>query len=150
MKSLAIIGTGIAGMACGYHLHNDYAVTVYEKNNYIGGHTNAVDVEEDARFMPIDTGFIVYNEVNYPQLTKLFNDLGVATQPSDMSFSVQHRPTNLEFCGSGFSGLFAQRKNLFNPTFWLLLSDINRFNNECPEVLSDPRFATMTIRHGGS
>jgi len=145
MKSLAIIGTGIAGMACGYYLQNEYALTVYEKNDYVGGHTHAVDVEEDARFIPIDTGFIVYNEVNYPNLTTLFQELGVATQPSDMSFSVQHQPTGLEFCGSGISGLFAQRKNLFHPPFWLLLSDINRFNKECPEVLTDPRFAQMTI-----
>ncbi len=86
MKSLAIIGTGIAGMACGYYLHKEYAVTVYEKNDYVGGHTHAVDVEEDARFIPIDTGFIIYNEVSYPHLTKLFEELGVATQPSDMSF----------------------------------------------------------------
>ena len=145
MKSLAIIGTGIAGMACGYYLHKDYAVTVYEKNDYVGGHTHAVDVEEEARFIPIDIGFIVYNEVSYPNLTALFAELGVATQPSEMSFSVQYQPTGLEFCSSGLSGLFAQRKNLFNPAFWLLLSDINRFNKECLEALTDPRFASMTL-----
>jgi len=146
MKSLAIIGTGIAGMACGYRLHKEYHVTVYEKNRYAGGHTNAVDVEEEARLFPIDTGFIVYNEVNYPQLTQLFRELGVASKPAPMSFSVQHEPTGLEFCGSGWSGLFAQRKNIFNSQFWRLLKEINRFNKECLEVLDNPRYAEITLQ----
>src|SRR5471030_2266246 len=117
MKSLAVIGTGIAGMACAYRLRKDFALTVYEKNDYVGGHTNTVYALEDERAIPIDTGFMVYNEVTYPHLTRLFAELGVQTKPAPMSFSVQHVPSGTEFCGSGVTGLFAQRKNLGRPRF---------------------------------
>src|SRR5438309_10220791 len=126
MKTLAIIGTGIAGMACGHFLHPRYELTLYERNPYAGGHTNTVEVDEDGTSVPIDTGFMVYNEVTYPELTKLFRDLNVATKPTSMSFSIQHVPSGLEFCGSGFRGLFAQRKNLLNVRFWKLLLEIKR------------------------
>jgi len=146
MKTLAIIGTGIAGMACGYHLQKRFDLTVYEKNDYVGGHTNTVEVEEAGKRLPIDTGFMVYNEVTYPHLVQLFKELGVRTKPTSMSFSVQYKPTGLEFCGSGMKGLFAQRRNLFRPSYWVLLSEINRFNKQAIEVLVDPRFAKMTLR----
>jgi predicted NAD/FAD-binding protein len=145
VKSLAIIGTGIAGMACGYHLSRRFDLTVYEKNGYIGGHTHTVEVPEQNRQIPIDTGFIVYNETNYPELTRLFAELKVPTQATEMSFSVQHQPTGLEFCGTGWSGLFAQRKNIFNGSFWTLLKEIDRFNREAPEVLTHERYADSTL-----
>lgn len=146
MKRLAIIGTGIAGMVCGYRLHKKYDLTVYEKNDYIGGHTNTVFALEDGRVIPIDTGFMVYNEVTYPALTQLFAELDVKTQPAPMTFSVQHVPTGLEFCGSGLSGLFSQRANLFRPSFWKLLAEINRFNTQAPQILDDPKDQTLTLR----
>lgn len=145
MEKLAIIGTGVAGMACGYFLSKKYELTVYEKNDYIGGHTNTVMVNEDGQSIPVDTGFIVYNEVTYPNLTRMFKELAVVTKPTSMSFSVQHVPSGLEYCGSGLSGLFAQRKNIFNPRFIRMLKQINRFNNECTEVLDDNKYAGYSL-----
>jgi len=145
MSSIAIIGTGIAGLGCGYFLRGRHRLTWYEKNHYIGGHTNTVSVEEDGGSIRIDTGFIVYNETTYPNLTRLFRELEVETAPSSMSFSVQHLPSGLEYCGSGLNGLFSQRKNLMNPRFINLLRQINRFNQQCPEVLDHPRYAACTL-----
>lgn len=140
-----MIGTGIAGMGCGYLLHRRYELTFYEKNSYIGGHTNTLTVDEDGREVKIDAGFIVYNEVTYPNLTRLFKELGVETKPTSMSFSVQHLPSRLEFSGSGYGGLFAQPGNLFNLKYLKMLWQINRFNTECVEVLSDSRYARYTL-----
>jgi predicted NAD/FAD-binding protein len=153
MSSIAIIGTGIAGLACGYFLHGRHRLQIYEKNHYIGGHTNTVSAEENGRAIPIDAGFIVYNETTYPNLTRLFRELNVETAPSSMTFSVQHLPSGLEFCGTGLNGLFSQRKNLLNPRFIRLLLQINRFNRQCLEVLDQPRYAGCTlieyVRGGG-
>jgi len=146
MKSIAIIGTGIAGMACGHFLHPRYDLTVYERNDYAGGHTNTVLVSEEGRTIPVDTGFMVYNEVTYPELTKLLAALNVETKPTSMSFSVQHVPSGLEFCGSGLNGLFAQRKNLVKPRFWKLLWEINRFNAEAPKILDDPKYEDYSLK----
>ncbi|MBL8151870.1 MAG: NAD(P)-binding protein, partial [Blastocatellia bacterium] len=101
MQSIAIIGTGIAGMGCGYFLHKKFQLTYYEKNNYIGGHTYTQTIDEDGKEIKIDAGFIVYNEVTYPNLTRLFKELDVKTKPTSMSFSFQHVPSGLEFIGSG-------------------------------------------------
>lgn len=146
MKRAAVVGTGIAGMAAGYFLRNQFQVTFYEKNERPGGHTNTVFVKEKGRDLPIDTGFIVYNEVTYPNLIKFFDKLGVATMPADMSFSVRHEPLGLEYCGTGWNGIFAQRRNLFNPRFWKLLLRINRFNQECLEILNRPEYEFMSLR----
>ena len=132
-------------MASAFHLHGLFDITLYEQNNYVGGHTNSVEVLEDGRPLRIDTGFIVYNEVTYPNLTALFRELNVQTQPAPMSFSVQHVPSGLEFCGSGWLGLFAQRRNAVNPRFWRLLREIARFNAQSPAILDDPRYAHHTL-----
>jgi predicted NAD/FAD-binding protein len=144
-KRIAIIGTGIAGMSAAHKLHRDFELTLYEKNQYVGGHTNTVTVNEDGAEIPIDTGFMVYNEVTYPNLTRLFQELQVATKPTSMSFSVQHLPSGLEFAGTGFRGLFAQSKNLFKPSHWQLLREIHQFNSRCREVLIEDRFQPMTL-----
>jgi predicted NAD/FAD-binding protein len=144
-KRLAIIGTGIAGMAAAHKLHQDFELTIYEKNNYVGGHTNTVTVLEGEKLLPIDTGFMVYNEVTYPNLTRLFSELNIATKPTSMSFSVQHLPSQLEFAGTGFRGLFAQTKNLFRPGYWQFIREIDRFNSTCGEVLTDLRFENVTL-----
>jgi predicted NAD/FAD-binding protein len=146
MQNIAIIGTGIAGMACGHFLHRKYNVTFYEQNNYIGGHTNTITVDEDGFAVHIDTGFMVFNHVTYPHLTKLFNDLDVPTMQTSMSFSVQHVPTGLEYCGSGLNGLFAQRKNLLSPRFIKMLMQISRFNTESVKILDDERYASHTLK----
>ena len=113
-KKVAIIGTGISGLACAHFLQHDYQLSLFEKDNRIGGHSHTVMAGND----PIDTGFMVYNEVTYPLLTRLFADLNVATKPTSMSFSVQHTGENLEFNGGSLNLLFGQRRNLFRPRFW--------------------------------
>jgi len=145
MESIAIIGTGIAGMACGYFLKDEYDVTFYEKNKTPGGHTNTITVDENGKPVFIDTGFMVYNEITYPNLTRFFKELKIPTKPTSMSFSVQYLPTGLEYCGTGVSGLFAQRRNIFNLRFIRLLSVIDRFNKESVEVLTNDRYQSYTI-----
>jgi uncharacterized protein len=145
MQTLAIIGTGIAGLGCAHFLHSRFKLSLYEQNDYAGGHTNTITVDEAGRPVSFDTGFMVYNEVTYPNLTRLFKDLDVATKPTDMSFSVQHLPTALEYNGTSLNHLFGQRRNLLNPGFWKLLLTINRFNAEAVAALDDPRFAEMTL-----
>ncbi len=145
MKRIAIIGTGIAGLGCAHFLHRRCHLTIYEKNDYPGGHTNTVAVPENDRFVPIDTGFMVFNQVTYPNLTRLFRELEVGIQPAPMSFSVQHRPTGLEFCGSSLNHLFAQRSNLLRPRFWRMLMQINRFNAEAMTALNSTEFQNHTL-----
>lgn len=148
MPKLAIIGTGIAGLGTAHFLHRDFDLTLFEQNNYIGGHTNTVTVKEKStgRSLAIDTGFMVYNEVTYPHLTRLFAELEVPTQPTDMSFSVHHRDLGLEFCGSSWNHLFAQRRNVFSRRFWKMLSAIGRFNAEAVAALDDPTTQALTLR----
>jgi hypothetical protein len=146
VKTLAIIGTGIAGLGCAHFLHERFDLTLYEQNDYAGGHTNTVVVEEAGRAVPIDTGFMVFNHVTYPNLTRLFRGLGVATEPAPMSFSVQHAPSGLEYNGGSLNLLFGQRRNLVNPRHWRMLAQIHRFNSEAVEALDDARFATMSLR----
>jgi predicted NAD/FAD-binding protein len=145
VKRVAIIGTGIAGLGCAHFLHHRFDLTLYEKNGYTGGHTNTISVTEENCSVPIDTGFMVFNEVTYPNLTRLFRELGVAIKPAPMSFSVQHLPTGLEFCGTSLNHLFGQRKNLFRPRFWKMILQINRFNTEAVEALTSPRFQHQTL-----
>ena len=127
VETLAIIGTGIAGLGCAHALQRRFALTLYEQGGHVGGHAHTVQVEDAAGTIPIDTGFMTFNHVTYPQLTRLFGALGVATQPSSMSFSVQHRPAGLEFCGSSLDHLFGQRRNLISLRFWRMLLTIDRF-----------------------
>ena len=145
MKRVAIIGTGIAGLGCAHFLHRQFDLTLYEKNDYAGGHTNTIAVAEENRSVLIDTGFMVFNEVTYPNLTRLFRELGVALQPAPMSFSVQHLPTGLEFCGTSLNHIFGQRKNLLRPRFWKMILQINRFNSEAIEALTSPQFQNHTL-----
>jgi len=142
---IAIVGSGIAGLGCAHFLHSRLDLTIFEQNDYPGGHTNTVTVDEPGRAAPIDTGFMVFNEVTYPNLTRLFRELGVATRPASMSFSVQHVPSGLEFNGSGLNHLFAQRRNLLRPRFWQMLRQINRFNAEAVAALNDPALADHTV-----
>lgn len=145
MKSLAVIGTGISGLSCAWFLRDRFQLTVFEKNDYIGGHTNTVTVDEDGRPVPIDTGFMVFNHITYPLLTRLFRELDVATKPTDMSFSVQHRPSGVEYNGGSVGLLFGQRKNLLSPRHWRMLFAIDRFNKEAIPALEDPQYREMTL-----
>ena len=145
MTSIAIIGTGIAGMGCGHFLHASHRLTFYERNAYVGGHTNTVTLDEDGAPVHVDTGFMVYNEATYPNLTRLFRLLSAPTVETEMSFSVQHTASGLEWCGSGVNGLFAQRRNLFRPSHYRFLSEVHRFNRTSPEVLDGAEFASSTV-----
>jgi len=146
MESLAIIGTGIAGLGCAHFLRDRYDLTLFEAGKHVGGHSNTVEVQENGREVPVDTGFMVYNEVTYPLLTQLFAELEVETKETTMSFSVQHKPSGLEWNGASMNTLFAQRRNLFNPRHWRFLLQLNRFNNEAEAALNDPQWEKMTLR----
>jgi uncharacterized protein len=147
MTRLAIVGTGIAGLGCAHFLHRDFDVTLYEQNSYAGGHSNTVLVDEPgtSRSLPVDTGFMVFNRVTYPQLVRLFGQLGVETKPTTMSFSVRHADSGLEYNGSSLNHLFAQRRNLLSPKFYRMLGSINRFNGEAVAALDDPSIKEMTL-----
>jgi predicted NAD/FAD-binding protein len=147
MTRIAIVGTGIAGLGCAHFLHRDFDVTIYEQNAYAGGHSNTVSVEESGTAAPlaIDTGFMVFNRVTYPHLNRLFAQFGVETKPTQMSFSVRHAGSGLEYNGSSLNHLFAQRRNLLSPRFYRMLGSINRFNREAVEALDDPSVQEMTL-----
>jgi len=127
VEKIAVIGTGVAGLGCAWNLRGKADITLFEQEARPGGHSNTVPVDEDGREVPIDTGFIVCNRVTYPNLMRLFDELGVELQPSEMSFSVQHLPSGLEYNGMGFFKLFAQKRNLARPRFLRLLYQISRF-----------------------
>ena len=145
MEKLAIIGTGIAGMGCGHLLHKKYDLTIFEQDNYIGGHTNTVTVDEEGQPVYMDTGFMVFNFETYPNLCNLFKEINAPIKKTYMSFSVQHTQTGLEYCGSGLNGLFAQRKNIFNVRYIKMLTQITRFNKESVKVLDNPRFQNYSL-----
>lgn len=126
-QSVAVVGSGVSGLSAAWLLSRRHRVTLYEKLAHIGGHANTVHVAGPAGDVAVDTGFIVYNPPNYPNLVALFEHLGVPTQESDMSFAVSLDDGGLEYSGSGLNGLFAQRRNLLRPSFWSLLSDLKRF-----------------------
>ena len=142
---LAIIGTGISGMACGHFLQKEFDVYLYEQNKHIGGHSLTAEAEESGKQIPIDMGFMVFNKKTYPNLTRLFDELKVPYKRSNMSFSVQHLPKGLEYCGSGLSRLFGQRKNIFSLRHWRMLFQINRFNKEAVEALESGQYDSHSL-----
>ncbi|TDQ08778.1 NAD(P)/FAD-dependent oxidoreductase [Pedobacter metabolipauper] len=145
MEKIAIIGTGIAGMGCGHFLHKKYDLTFYEELDYIGGHTNTITVNEDGATVHLDTGFMVFNYRTYPHLTQLFEQIKAPVKKTEMSFSVQYLPDQLEYSGSSLNHLFAQRRNIFKPSYLRMLLEINRFNTQCLQVLYNPQYADYTI-----
>ena len=136
--SVAVVGTGIAGMSAAWLLSQRHSVTVYEKNGRIGGHTNTVEVPGLDGPIAVDTGFIVYNEANYPNLVALLDHLGVPTKLSDMSFGVSINDGALEYAAGATLGLFAQRRNALRPRFWRMLRDIQRFHACGPALVNEP------------
>ncbi|MDP2358085.1 MAG: FAD-dependent oxidoreductase [Beijerinckiaceae bacterium] len=124
---IAVIGAGVTGLAAAWLLSTHHRVTLYEAGPKLGGHSNTVMVDCAEGRIPVDTGFIVYNELTYPNLIAMFEHLGVATKASDMSFAVSMDRGATEYCGSGLGGLFAQKGNLLNPRFWRMCADLVRF-----------------------
>ncbi|BDM63537.1 amine oxidase [Shewanella sp. NFH-SH190041] len=139
MKHIAIIGSGIAGLTCAHLLSKHHRVTVFEANDYIGGHTATVDIELNGRQWAIDTGFIVFNDRTYPNFLNLMKGIDITPMPTQMSFSVQNLNSGLEYNGHGFFSLFAQKRNWLRPAFWRFLAEIVRFNHKANGLYQDER-----------
>lgn len=145
-QRIAVIGSGIGGMAAAWYLSSRHEVTLFEVDDRLGGHTATVDVELEGRAYAIDTGFIVFNDWTYPHFQRLMARLGVASQATEMSFSVHETAEDFEYNGHTLATLFAQRRNLFRPRFYGLLRDILRFNREATRELEDGRLnPAMTL-----
>lgn len=135
---IAVIGSGIAGLASAWLLSRRHEVTLFEANDYLGGHTHTHDIELDGRRYAVDTGFIVHNPVHYPLLTRLFDELGVASQSTTMSFAVHNEASELEYNATSLDALFCQRRNLLSPRFIGMVRDLFRFYREAPALLHGP------------
>ena len=133
---IAIVGSGISGLTCAHYLHPDHDIQVFESSNWIGGHTHTVDVEWDGATHAVDTGFIVFNQLTYPNFLKLLSECGAEYQDSCMSFGVLCERTGLEYNATSIDTLFAQRRNILRPSFWLILKDIYRFYKEADAALA--------------
>ena len=129
---IAVVGSGIAGLSAAWLLSRTHDVTLYEAEARAGGHSHTIDAPSPDGAIPVDTGFIVYTEATYPNLTALFAHLGVATKKSEMSFAISLDNGALEYSGTSLSGLFAQKQNLLRPRFWTMLRDILRFYRQAP------------------
>lgn len=125
---IAIVGTGIAGNVAAYKLRAEHDISVFEADDYVGGHTNTHDIDENGRLLAVDTGFIVFNDRTYPNFIELLDEIGQDSQPSTMSFSVQANNNSFEYCSTTLNTLFAQRRNLLRPAFYRMIGDILRFN----------------------
>ncbi|MEQ9900435.1 FAD-dependent oxidoreductase [Pectobacterium punjabense] len=146
---IAIIGSGISGLTCALRLSERFQVSIFEANDYLGGHTATVDVVQDGIPYAIDTGFIVYNERTYPNFIALLDELGLIGQPTEMSFSVSNPVSGLEYNGHTLNTLFAQRANLFRPAFYRFVAEIARFNRVCKRYLAsgEHQRCGLTLSH---
>ncbi len=157
---IAIVGTGISGLTAAYLLNRKHEITVFEKNDYVGGHTHTHTIKADQTTYAVDSGFIVYNEVTYPNFIKLLDQLGVNRQKTTMGFSVKSVNKNFEYAGNSLKSLFAQRLNYFRPSFWIMLRDIIRFNKmgkadmailsvdvKLGDYLNDNKYSKSFINH---
>ena len=134
---IAVVGSGIAGLSAAWLLDRAHDITVFEQNGHIGGHSQTTQARVGTTEVAVDTGFIVYNPVNYPNLVALFDRLDVPTKPSDMSFSASLADGGLEYSGTGLNGLFAQRRNLVRPRFYRMLADLLRFYRQASKLIED-------------
>jgi predicted NAD/FAD-binding protein len=140
-----VVGTGIAGLSAAWLLNQRHDVTVYEQNSYIGGHSNTADVQIGNQSIPVDTGFIVYNPVNYPNLVAMFDHLGVPTTTSDMSFAASLNNGSLEYSGTNLAGLLAQPLNVIRPRFLKMVRDLRRFYKQAPVLVCDRSLASVPL-----
>ena len=143
---VAVVGAGVAGITAAHLLQRRHQVTLYEKNDYVGGHTHTIEVPDGPdRGLPVDTGFIVLNDRTYPLLHRLLAQLGVGVRDTEMSFSFQSAATGLEYAGTGLNGLFAQRRNLVRPAHWRLLLEVARFCRTARADLAENRLGRATL-----
>ena len=143
---IAVVGGGVAGIAAAYRLQHVHRITLFEKNDYVGGHTHTITIPSgpDAG-TPVDTGFIVLNDRTYPLLTRFFSKLDVAIEKSDMSFSYFEEKSGFQYASCDVNGLFAQRSNLLAPTYWWMLAEILRFNGLVRRFLQANRLESLTL-----
>lgn len=144
-EKIAIIGSGISGLTSAYFLKDKYDVFLYEKNDYFGGHSNTQEVDYDGKKIAVDTGFIVFNHQTYPNLKAFFKLLDIAYEKSNMSFAAKIDEGKLEYAGTSLDSVFAQRKNIFNPQFLVMILDILRFNKKAENILKKPFDANYTL-----
>jgi len=143
---VAIVGAGVAGLGCAWLLSRQgKQVTLFEANDYLGGHTHTVDVTLDGLTAPVDTGFLVYNDSTYPKLVALFEELAVASAPSLMTFSVRNDAAGIEWSGTGVAALFAHPSNALRPAFWRMLVDVLRFNRETTAMQREGHIDAVTL-----
>ena len=142
MKKIAVIGSGISGLSAAWLLAQNHDVTLFEKDDRLGGHSNTVEI--DGQF--IDTGFIVYNKLNYPNLVAFFEQLNIATQQTEMSFSASLDNGKLEYAGTSLAALFAQKSNLFRPAYWGMIRDILKFYREAPALMNRAETEHWTLK----
>lgn len=147
-KSVGIIGGGVAGIVAGFALQDKYNVTIIDKNNYLGGHTNTILVpsEETGADIPIDTGFIVCNDRNYPTFHKFLKKLDVPVRFADMSFGVIDETSGLQYGSKNINTIFAQRRNIFNPKFLRFLVEIKHFWNEASKDVGSTKIDNLTLK----
>lgn len=149
---IAVVGSGIAGLASAWLLSAEHEVTLFEASDYLGGHTHTHDVELYGRRYRVDTGFIVHNPQHYPLLTQLFEELGVVSQPTTMSFSVRNEASGLEYNATTLDTLFCQRRNMLSPRFLGMVADLFRFYRRAPALLDDegegPTLGDYLLQHG--
>jgi predicted NAD/FAD-binding protein len=136
-QKIAVIGAGISGLLSAYLLNRQHDVTLFEANKYLGGHTHTKKVQSGGKEYNVNTGFIVFNDWTYPNFIKLMDQIGVVSEASEMSFSVRDENTGIEYNGTSFNSLFAQRSNLLKPSFWFMIRDILRFNKQTVEMLEN-------------
>jgi predicted NAD/FAD-binding protein len=147
---IAVIGGGVSGLVVAHALHDRHEITVFEAGSYPGGHTNTVRVDTEHATHHVDTGFIVFNDRNYPQFERLLDRLGVASQPSSMTFGVSDEHGRFEYSGASINGLFAQRRHLVTPGFHRMVAELARFNRRARELLrgdDDPSLGAWLERH---
>ncbi|WP_072669604.1 NAD(P)/FAD-dependent oxidoreductase [Vibrio injensis] len=142
---IAIIGSGVSGLTCGHYLHQQHDVTIFEANDYIGGHTATVDVELNGQCYAIDTGFIVYNDRTYPNFIQMMNEIGIRGVATQMSFSVRNDANGLEYNGHTITTLFAQKRNWFKPSFYRFIREILRFNRLAKAAAHDAEDSVQTL-----
>jgi predicted NAD/FAD-binding protein len=145
VKRIAVIGSGIAGLTAAYYLSRKHEVSLFEKEVRLGGHTHTVTVESSAGPMAVDTGFIVHNDLTYPNLVRLLGELDIPRTNSDMSFAVSCRKTGYEYSSRGVRGFFAQKRNVLKARPWKLFGEIKRFNREAKEVLQRPEWEGLKL-----
>ena len=142
---IAVIGSGISGLSSAYFLSKKFKVDLFEKDDHFGGHSFTYEIKEDKTVVPVDLGFIVFNEKTYPNLVKFFKDLKVPYEKSDMSFSVSIKESNIEYSGGGFEGIFANKLNLFNLKFLNMIREIISFYKTAPTLIKNNNVKEETL-----